>query len=171
MKDTLLVKLENIKATVWITFNFPKWADNHTALTKNDSELADEMVRKCFYNTSIALGSSFKRRGKNIKRGLKIPYYAVPEVFAKGGVTKRPLHYHSGANVEESRLERFAAVMSIKWENICRYNFPRSEPKPLWMRKIDRVDPEYWNQPEKYSIENCLVDNAWARSRIIFTQF
>jgi len=171
MKDDLLVKLENIKATVWITFKFPKWADGGTALTKDDSELAGELVQRCFFNTSIALGSSFKRRGKNIKRGLKIPYYAVPEVFAKDGVTKRPLHYHSGANIEESRLERFLAVMPNKWENICRKNFPRSKPRTLWMTKIDRVDPEHWNKPEKYSITNCLVDNAWARGRIILTQF
>ena len=172
MTNTIENDLKNINATVWITFRFPNLPNASgrlTPLVKHDTDTAEELIQRCLTNTSNALGKSYKVQGKTRKWRLPIPFFAVPEVLAKDGKTPKPLHYHGGAFVEMENLPRFMEVMPRKWENLLRSEYPKSKPKPLWMRTIDRLDPEHRDKPEHYCLKNTLADGAWTRQCIMKT--
>jgi hypothetical protein len=154
MTNTIENDLKLLNATIMGTFTFPRIPNNRgkiTPFTKNDTDVAEELIQRWYINASKSVGM--------------IRFYAVPEVLKRDGKTRVPLHYH--ALFAPTNPTRFMEVAPRKWGNLMRHRFPNIRPGTFWIDWIDRGDPHLLESPEKYPFKNTSTDYGWGISHIL----
>lgn len=145
-----LTDLTRLNAPIWGTFDFPRMLNTNgveTPFTKYDAPDVEQLIQDWYINTS---------------RVVPFRFYAFPEVLEKDRKTQTPLHYHS--LFLPKNPVKFMRVAQRKWDNLLRQRFPtaRHHREPLWLRWIDKNDPELRKSPESYCLKQQDID--WNRN-------